>query len=203
MKRFTILYTLAFASLFASCNNNNCVQFEQESYSEETMPLEVEAKDNLNTLYNYLNELDYSTQPFESYRLLFGSGYSPKKTVVRIDHSENGPVLSYKIFTAKATPDNQDMNVEIVEENQFNLSEEDWDKFISLIYKKSYWTMPEMVGKTGYKGVSYFIEGIRPQAKDCGKRTQHIVTRWNPSSGDFYALCNHINRLLKSYQEKK
>lgn len=201
MNTTPFLYALIFSTFLLSCGGNNCSKFESETYPENDLKIEFEAKGALNTLYGYLGELDYNKSTYESYRLLSGAADALTKSVIRLDHSDNGYTISYKVFTASATPD-QDMAVEIVEENVYELSKKDWDVFNSLIYTKSFWTMPEKTGRTGYKGVSYFIEGTRPQAKACNKRTQHMVTRWNPKPGNFEALSTYMETLMIIYKSK-
>ncbi len=198
MKFTYFLYTLLFSAFLISCTDT-CAKFERESYPKNDLKIEFEAKDGLNILYGYLDELDYSTSTFESYRLLHGAADTRTKRLIRLDHTDDGAILSYKIFSAQATPEGG-MEVNVIEQHSYALSSKDWDTFQNLVYKKAFWTMPEMIGKTGYKGVTYFIEGTRPQAKVCAKRTQQMVTRWNPTSGKFYALCTHIEALLTSYK---
>lgn len=192
MKTIHFLFTTLFSVFIISCND--CSQFESESYLENEMKIEDLAKDNLRTLYSYLGEPDLETSTHESYRLLVGAAHSQEKKVIRIDHKEQTYTLSYKVFKAKATP-SQDIEVDIIEQNTYNLSEKEWKGFISTVYKTKYWTMPEKTEKSGYKGVTYFIEGARPQAKACNKRTQHMTTRWNPSGWNYLTLCTSIENL--------
>ena len=198
MKIIPFLFSIVLSSFLFSCDNP-CAQFKAESYNEDELKIEYEAKEGLQTLYNYLGEPDYSKSEVESYRLLSGAADELTKSIIRLDKTKSGYTISYKIFSAMATAD-RDMNVNIVEEDRFDLSEEDWNTFIKLIYDKKFWTMPEMTGKTGYKGITYFIEGARPQAKTCDKRTEHMVTRWNPKPGHFYTICMHIEDLLRTYK---
>lgn len=199
MKNLKLLSVFLISCFIVSCSD--CSKFETESYSDDTLMLEFEAKEGLSNLYSYLGEKDYSVYPLESYRLLRGKSGSPQKKVIRIDETKDGYAISYKIFTAKAIRGSQEMAVKIVEENTYKLSAEDWDKYNRLIYEKDFWTMPEMTEKHGYGGVTYFIEGRRPLAENCNKRTQHIVSGWNVTSGKFYALCSQMENLLRQYKK--
>lgn len=201
MKSFIRLSTLIFIPLIISCSDH-CSKFESESYSEEVLLIEEEAKSSLRTLDTYIGEDKYRTQPYEAYRLMYGSAESVEKMLIRIGENDDGYYIINKAFTAKSTPNNQGMKVELLENNVYVLDKKDWLDFQSTIYNMSYWTMPEMTNHTGYRGVSYFIDGYRPQAKECGKRTEHLVTRWNPTADNYYAIANKMIRLLKSYKAK-
>ncbi len=196
MKILRFLVTVFISSFIVSCNNN-CKQFENESYSENEMKILDLAKDNLRTLYYQLNEPDLELNTHESYRLLKGAALSEEKQVIRLDHSNENYTLTYKTFTVAANSQT-DIDITIVKENTFALTTEEWKAFITQVYKSDYWTMPEKIAEPGYQGETYFVEGARPQAKECNKRTLHMTTRWNPQPGKFKVLCKHVEDLLDS-----
>ncbi len=70
---------------------------------------------------------------------------------------------------------------------------EEWKEFERMIYEFNFWTEEEFkTEKNVLDGCGYLLEGNRPQAKMCNKKTYKLVARGSPRYDKIAAMCEYI-----------
>jgi len=104
--------------------------------------------------------------------------------VIRIER--NGG--QYKLFHKQNKTGGQ--NPQFIENVKF-ISQEDWNGFIRLLTRFSFWDMPNRDSRIGSDGITYILEGVNH-----GK--YHFVSRWTPEEGAFLQACKYLVNLSKN-----
>jgi len=180
IKPFLYILLTSILILFISCND--CEKFKNEVYTEEFNPALDTIIVEMNSILQRLDEPKMDElNVIESYRLLFMSAFQERK-LVRIDKKENEYYLVYKDFSG----DQDSGNIVLKEHIQKNITKDNWKYINKLIYNSNYWAAkkfdeppPDVLD-----GYAFTLEGRRPQAAKCNKRTEQIVFRSTPDEED-------------------
>jgi len=195
------------AILFSSCynnknNNSECSKFIHEQYKNETedSTLKSEAFKYREILLKRFNELPLNQQSHSSYHFIFYSSHGFGKSV-KFEKMDSSYKLSLKSLSKKGWVSYGD-NYEI------EITQEEWDKFEQMIYEFNFWTESAFrTNKNVLDGFVYFLEGYRPEALKCNKRTYQFVGRGSPEYDKIGSLCSYINeyedRLALKYGKRK
>jgi hypothetical protein len=68
------------------------------------------------------------------------------------------------------------------------LTADEWDKFITLLQKASYWQLPTEGDAGGKDGARWILEGKKEEQ-------YRIVDRWSPRSGSYSEACLYLLKL--------
>lgn len=108
-------------------------------------------------------------------------------TSIKIEKKESTCYLKVKCFSRN------DWNPQCDGGYETQLTEEEWMEFEGMIYEFDFWTADQLNEKSeGLDGCAYLIEGIRPDAESCGKRTYRLLGRSSPRFDKIGALCDNI-----------
>lgn len=75
------------------------------------------------------------------------------------------------------------------------LTADEWDKFIDLLQKTSYWQLPTESKDFGLDGAQWVLEGKKDEQ-------YHIVDRWSPRSGSYLEACSYLLKLSGRKQKE-
>jgi hypothetical protein len=75
------------------------------------------------------------------------------------------------------------------------LTANEWDEFIDLLQKASYWQLPTESKDSGLDGAQWVLEGKKDEQ-------YHIVDRWSPRSGSYLEACSYLLKLSGSKQKE-
>ena len=198
------------AVLFSSCHNNSnnnnnnseCSKFIHEQYENvaEDSTLKIEAFKYRDTLLKRFNEFPLNRQSHSSYHFMFYSSHGFGKSV-KFEKKESSYKLSLKSISKKDWVSYGD-NYEI------EITQEEWNKFEQMIYEFNFWTESAFkTNKNVLDGFVYFLEGYRPEALKCNKKTYQFVGRGSPEYDKIGSLCACINdyedRLAMKYGKRE
>lgn len=187
-----LIIHIAFAFMLYACQTN-CEKYDGEIYVEPSFEAQISPESKANFLKNLerweepkLEELGY-----ESYRLFVVRAF-PEDTnhIIRIEKNATEIKLTHKRSISPF-----DSTMTIINEEAIILSTEQWEKFEKMIYSANFWTLPIEVDRRGFDGSLWDLEGFRPAAAKCGKRTHHGVSRWSPEKGAYRDLCEELFKL--------
>lgn len=159
----------------------DCSRCEAEEYAEsDTFTLQSPGLLIAKKYYDdlYIPELDKSE--YESYRLLYKRQFEDYKCIILTKNS-NGCKLKSIDFKSVLI---EDVRTAVATDSVIlDLSITKWNEFENLLYKANYWTLSQPEDNKGIGGRTYLLEGYRPQALRCNKRTYHLILRWSPDPG--------------------
>ena len=69
------------------------------------------------------------------------------------------------------------------------------------MYQNDYWTLPKETIKSVLDGGAWIIEGRRPDAEKCGKRSSHIVVT-NVPEGKLEAIIDGFYAVIEREESK-
>jgi hypothetical protein len=184
-----IFYIVLILFWFVSCQDY-CIKYKNEKYVYDSLTIDSNVIKRIHEVNNLLNEPDFEKINFESYRLIYKKALSNVGYLIRLDRKQKNTILTYKIFTGKN--DTCSIIVNLKDESIIKLSNIEWKEFENLIYKNEFWTMQTIIDNHGVDGTIYYLEGCRPQAITCNKRTNHLVERWSPDPGGFKEICDKM-----------
>lgn len=103
--------------------------------------------------------------------------------IVRIEKDTSGVVLYWKKTDGKGGYEPG----EIIINDKKQISDLDWEQFLSLISISKFWTL-KRGGSIGEDGSEWILEGVE-------STRYHVVTMWSPDSGPFYETCKYLLKL--------
>ncbi len=183
-------------------DKKECSKFTHENYlikSPDSI-LQQEARKYQNILLERFNETSIKEQNNKAYHLLFYSSHRFGKSI-KFEQEGSNYYLSLKCILKKGWfSDRKDYKIKILKE--------DWDKLEEMIYEFNFWTVEQFkTNKDVLDGHVYFLEGKRPEAEKCNKRTYQFIGRGSPEYDKVGALCEYISdyeeRLASNYGERK
>ena len=83
---------------------------------------------------------------------------------------------------------NQPQSGKFVRLEYKNLSQEQWQKFLSLLEKSEYWNLPTKEKYMPQDGAKWIVEGFK-------RNRYHVVERTSPSDEDFRKACLYLLKL--------
>ena len=185
-------FCLIFISIFLfRCQGNvqenkDCSKFANEIYQEVSdTSLAKEAFEFQEYLLEKFGEKSVKGINYEAYHLQFYSSFGYGKSVKFVN--KNGVYsIAVKCVTKEGLyPD--------CKEYAIRIDKEEWNELERMIYEFNFWTEEDFkTNKDVLDGYAYILEGNRPQAKKCNKKTYKLVGRGSPIYDKIGALCDYI-----------
>lgn len=168
--------------LTVSCNQSkSCEKFIDENYDKHNSNLPDSVRSQIESYLINLEEPSIHNSKFETYRLLTSYALSNRYNSFLFQKKGSISELTFK----EHEYDPKTKTFETIEETRKLLSESEWAHLQYLIYKFEFWTEKEMKIREGVTdGYSYVLEGCRPQAKLCSKKTNKLLLRVNSADTD-------------------
>ncbi len=180
-------------------NNKDCAGIENEVYKEEVTDLsEKDALGYQKTLLERFGETSVKGLSNEAYQLQFYSINGFGKSV-KFEETNGGCSISVKcMFKEVQRPDCKEYKIDI--------EKKEWNKLKGMIYEFNFWTEENFrMNNNVLDGFVFLLEGNRPDAEKCGKKTYKLVVRGSPEYNKIGALCDYIldyeDRLKFKYEQ--
>ncbi|MEL6866152.1 MAG: hypothetical protein AAFP19_17115, partial [Bacteroidota bacterium] len=205
MKNKILLFLLLLP--FIACQHQKaekpeCTKFKYEIYQKENTDsaLIANAHDTHQFLLNEFNEFSLITSNHEAYHLQFYSSHGYGQSI-KFEKKLDRYTLSVKCLDKKNSFSD-------CEAYQVDIHEEEWKILEKMIYEFDFWTTERFRVTEGVlDGNAILLEGKRPAAAKCGKRTYRLVGRGSPIYDKIGALCDNIlsyeGQLLSNYKYQK
>lgn len=192
------LYLFSFVVTFSCKNSNECEKYSDEVYPEINSNLPDSTRFQVMSYLSKINEPNIHESKFEAYRL--STNYALSNTSNSFLFRKNDSIIEmiFKEFEYDYSAEKMKVN----KETKILLSDSDWEHVQYLIYKFNFWTEKEFESIDATDGYSYVLEGFRPQAKFCSKKTSKIILRINSRSNDnIIWLCDELISLYTHRDE--
>lgn len=146
-----------------------------------------------------IDEPDLKYSKNHSYRLIVNSSF-PNGTfaVIRLTKMDTNCIIKtlnikdsfYTDYTNNKKIYHRDFT--ILDSTSNILSIKKWEEFESLIYFTKYWSMNKVYNsKDVLDGITFVLEGSRPDAKKYNKRTYYVYGMLSPNGDEFFNyLCD-------------
>lgn len=197
-----------------SCKENkdqqaDCSKFINEIY--QTIPVDSQTIKEVYDYQDYLlkkfNDTSIKQLNYEAYHLQFYSTHGFGKAVKFERKKFEGIDGLYYYLSVKCLKD-EDWNPDC-ENYVIGLEKEEWDIFEQLIYEFDFWVEESkfLNNENVLDGYGYLLEGIRPEAKKCNKKTYQFIVRGSPEFDKMGALSEYIlayeEQLAARYGKRK
>jgi len=194
---FLFIFFCALLALGNSCNNSHsCDKFSDEIYPDASTNLPDSIRTFIESYLVKRKEPMIRNSEHECYRLSVKYAMSSSSNSFLFRKAKNNMELIFKEF------DYENDEYRLIEEYRAELSEFTWDHLQYLIYKFEFWTEKEMnIQKDIRGGYSFILEGNRPAAKLCSKKSEKITVIAN--SNDTHKLKWLSNDLISIYLHSK
>jgi hypothetical protein len=166
--------------------NRDCSRFENEVYKEVSdTSLAKRVFNYQKTLLERFAETSVKGLNYEAYHLLFYSSRGYGKSV-KFEKKNNFYSISVKCRTKDdGLPDCKEFEIEI--------DKEEWTELEGMIYEFNFWTVEDFKpNREVLDGYVYILEGNRPEALKCNRKTYKLVARSSPRHDKIGALCDYI-----------
>ena len=188
------ILTIVFYGLIIFTSCNPCEKYKNEIYEKNSFA--GNNFDSLGMVRMKLRLIDFNepamdTINYESYRLTHSLTFEDTVHIIRIENDHS----NYR-FIHKKLLKNHQASASIIETIEKKLFPDEWEKFKTVLYQNHYWIMPKEIDRYGLDGAVLTIEGRRPNAEICGKRSYHLVSRWSPEKGEFQNLCHKFYEII-------
>lgn len=166
---------------------DDCSKFANEEYLEEQvdsslMVTEPEYQDGLKERFN---DVSVKGVGYEAYNLQYISSWGHGK-LVKFEKQKGNYSLSVKCG-------GKENSNKKCKEYKIRISEEEWDELERMIYEFNFWTEETVrVNLSATDGYAYFLEGNRPAAEKCGKKSYKLTVRGAMVYDKLDALCGNI-----------
>lgn len=176
-----------------------CSKYLNEKYAEETTDTAMvkEAFEFQQILLERFRESSVKEMSHEAYQLQFHSSHGYGKSM-KFEKKNDKYSLSVKCITKEDWyPD--------CKEYQISIEKEEWNELEKMIYEFNFWT-EENFRKGGdvLDGYAFLLEGNRPEAAKCNKKTYKLIARGSPRYDKMGALCEYIleyeDQLVSRYE---
>lgn len=187
-----IIFCICCQIVLLSCNR--CDKYINEIYQNDLKEnLDDKQKKYLNSFMERCNEPKMNTLAYEAYRLTFWNFLVDTTHLIRIEnHNSN-----YYFIHKKMIKDSDTTKVVVnIIEKQLLASE--WKDLKETINKNDYWLLSKENYKPMLDGGVWIIEGRRPDAEYCDKRSYHIIYRQYPEEGKFENLCDKFLEIVEN-----
>jgi hypothetical protein len=178
-----------------SCGN--CEKYENETYLEEdSLTWNSPRIANIGaTLENLkLNRLELSNET--AYRMFYHEAFEENERFIQLSKTDSGFELS--TITFQMTHVDNKFGASLLNSAKLKISEAQWNEFENKIYEAKFWTLPKPMNERGLDGRTIILEGSRPEAHKCNKRTYQLICRWSPEPGPL----REAVELLLSYAKR-
>lgn len=179
---------IALVSLCGCHEKEECSKFIHEKYLNKQLDsaLVRQVSEYREIILKRFSDTSIKGLSHEAYHLQFYSSHGFGKSV-KFEKKEGRCSLSIKCITKGEW-------LTDCKNYQIGISEEEWNEFEKMIYEFNFWTEEEFrANKDVLDGFTYLLEGNRPQAETCNKRTYQLIVRGSPLYDKIGALCNYIS----------
>ena len=167
--------------------NKDCSKFVNEIYKEVVSDTSLVrgVLDYQKILLERFDESSVKGLNFEAYHLQFYSSMGYGKSV-KFENKNGIYSIVVKCRTkGDCCPD--------YKEYEIGIEKEEWNELEKMIYEFNFWTEKEFKVNTDVlDGYAYFLEGNRPEAEKCNKKTYKLVALGSPRYDKIGALCDYI-----------
>ncbi len=183
---------LLWAIVLPSCDP--CRQYENEIYTKDDSEKKISLEFFNKEMKSY-EEPELSNLNCEAFRFTYTvliRNYT--SGIIRIEKKKNVVLIIVKKLVSKG-----DYQKEVAETIEKRISVQNWNDLLNSIYRTRYWTLhKKLESDEGYlDGTWWTIEGRRPQAEVCGKRSYHIIARLGHEDGDVADLLEKIVQIAE------
>lgn len=158
--------------IFSNCDP--CDKYKSEIYTKDTLNSRLDS-DIFNKTIKAYDEPEMKNLNYESYRVINVFTFRRDTSdIIRIEKRDSGYYcINKKLFSINGAPR------VVVQKTERKISEDEWYDFTDKIYTTRYWTLSgELEDESGYlDGNWWILEGRRPHAAICGKRSHHLIVR--------------------------
>lgn len=169
-----------------SKEKNECLKYIDEKYTEKIdSTMQVEAHKFHEYLLKKFGENSIKEMNYEAYHLQFYSSHGYGESV-KFENKNGSYSLSVKCEGKKEwSPE--------CKSYQISINADEWGELEKMIYEFNFWTAEDFrVNKDILDGYAFFLEGNRPEAEKCNKKTYKLVGRGSPRYDKMEALCYNI-----------
>lgn len=166
--------------------NKDCSKFANEIYQEVSdTSLVKEAFNFQKYLLEKFGEKSVKVINYEAYHLQFYSSFGYGKSVKFVNKNGVYSIAVKCVTKEELYPD--------CKEYKIRIDKEEWNELERMIYEFNFWTEEDFkANKDVLDGYAYILEGNRPEAKKCNKKTYKLVGRGSPRYDKIGALCGYI-----------
>lgn len=166
--------------------NKDCSRFANEVYKEVSdTSLAKGAFDYQKILLERFAETSVKGLNYEAYHLQFYSSHGYGKSV-KFENKNSVYSIAVKCRT-------KDDWLPDCKEYEIGIDKEEWNELECMIYEFNFWTEEDFkTNKDVLDGYVYILEGNRPEAKKCNRKTYKLVARGSPRYDKIGALCSYI-----------
>ena len=186
-KYFGLIFILIILFSCQETENEECLKYEKENYTQEiidTSLINGLSEYNLRTTKSF-NENSIKGLKYEAYQFQFYSSHGFGR-LIRFDKKIGGCSIRVKCKNKEGW----DLDCK---EYYIGIGEENWNELEKMIYEFNFWTAENYRGNNNVlDGYIYFLEGNRPDAEKCNKKTYKLVGRGSPKFDKIEALCENI-----------
>lgn len=191
-KRLTYFGLILYSIFLISCQSKShekegCSKYLSEEYFEETTDTSMikEAFEYQEILLERFGESSVKELNHEAYHLQFYSSHGYGQSV-KFERKVGGCSISVKCKSKKEW-------FEECKEYQIGIDEDEWNELEKMIYEFNFWTAEDFrTNKNVLDGYAFFLEGNRPEAENCNKKSYKLVGRGSPRYDKMEALCENI-----------
>jgi hypothetical protein len=184
---FHCLLLPAVLFLWSCKEDERCSEFlnEQEAPAEVYSVESQQAISIRNSLLKRFNATSIAGQNHNAYHLIFFSSHGYGKSI-KFEKRGADCLLS---LTCLPT----DHRVQDKVNYQLNISQEEWDVLENMIHEFGFWTEDQLItSREVLDGSVYLLEGNRPEAARCDRRSSQLIVRGSPRYDKMAALCGYI-----------
>ncbi len=185
----SIFCSIAFGliCLFGCKAKQECPGFNPPEYSDKQVDtvLAKQAPVLRDTLLKRFEETPIKGLNYKAYHLLFYDAFRYGESI-KFEINDYGCFLTVKcIKKGDYLPECLNYKTKI--------REEDWNQLEEMMYEFDFWTADPFRKNEGVlDGYAFLLEGNKPEAAVCGKKTYQFVGRSSPRFDKMEALCNCI-----------
>lgn len=183
---------------WSSCNR--CEEYKNETTLQDTFNLDSMINAIYAKTFRDVNEPMLGELNHEAYRLIFWGSFYDEALIIRISALDDVKEMTVKVYKRVGPYENR--RDSIVEAHKISLSMEEWVEFSELIDSTQYWSMPVFIGdgRLLLDGDTRNLQGRRPQAAICERRTNYTVRRKSPDEGGFRTLCEKMMDMAEEHR---
>lgn len=170
-----------------SQEKEGCSKYVNENNLEQTTDTSLikEAFEYQEILLERFGESSVKGLKHEAYHLQFYSSHGYGKSV-KFERKVGACTINVKCISMKDWFKN-------CKEYQIRIDEDEWNELEKMIYEFNFWTAEDFrTNKGALDGYAFLLEGNRPTAEKCNKKSYKLVGRGSPRYDKMEALCENI-----------
>lgn len=132
---------------------------------------------NMKLFWRRVSEPELKGYRRDAFRLTIVDTWNRRTEIYRLEKREDRYLYIAKKY--KPIPGNLQKD-SLVWSFEENITENDWDAFITQSQQFNYWNWPVRIKREKKDGKSWVFEASKPDADNCTNRSYHLVSRWEP-----------------------